>query len=171
MENGNRIKSLRQEKDITVQELADMIGKNRATVYRYENGGIENMPAQVLQNIAHVLGTTPAYLMGWTDDPYDYENDPQSLLSEIPDARRKEWLRQGLSTQEMVSRQRAIEEDGRGETTKGADDPIITDDQIKAAFFNGADPDLTQEDRDAIWAEAKSFIRWKIREKRWKESE
>ncbi len=62
---GERIKQLRKEKGISVDKLAEMIGKDRATVYRYESKDIENMPTSVLEPLAKALGTTPSVLMGW----------------------------------------------------------------------------------------------------------
>lgn len=72
MDYGARIKQRRKQLDISVDELAGRIGKSRATVYRYENGYIEDMPLTVLEPLAKALHTTPAYLMGWTDDPHDW---------------------------------------------------------------------------------------------------
>jgi transcriptional regulator with XRE-family HTH domain len=46
-----------------VEELADKIGKSRATVYRYENGGIEKLPSSVLVPLALALNTTPADIL------------------------------------------------------------------------------------------------------------
>ena len=54
---------------------------------------------------------------------------------------------------------------GNGPHTK------ITDDQIKAAFFNGADPTLTKEEQDAMWDEAKAFIDFKIQQRKRKENQ
>ena len=64
---GERIKKLREEKNITVDKLAELIGKNRATIYRYESSEIEKLPTSVLEPLCKALGTTPAYLMGWSD--------------------------------------------------------------------------------------------------------
>ena len=47
MNIGERIKKRRKELEMTADELADMIGKSRATVYRYENGDIEDMPITI----------------------------------------------------------------------------------------------------------------------------
>ena len=74
MNIGNRIKQRRIDLDISAEELAAMIGKSRATIYRYENGDIENLPTTILEPLAEALETTPAYLMGWDDDPFDYDN-------------------------------------------------------------------------------------------------
>lgn len=65
MNTGDRIKQRRIELGITADELADRIGKSRATIYRYENGDIENMPTTILEPLAKALNTTPADLMGW----------------------------------------------------------------------------------------------------------
>ncbi len=74
MNIGNRIKQRRIDLDISAEELAVMIGKSRATIYRYENGDIENLPTTILEPLAEALETTPAYLMGWEDDPFDYDS-------------------------------------------------------------------------------------------------
>lgn len=65
---GQRIKQRRLEMEMSVEQLAEALGKNRATVYRYENGDIENLPTPVLEPIAKALCTTPAYLMGYEDN-------------------------------------------------------------------------------------------------------
>ena len=68
MSIGKRIKKLRTQQGMSIDELADKLGKNRTTVYRYENGNIENLPLCILDSLATSLNTTPAYLMGWSDD-------------------------------------------------------------------------------------------------------
>lgn len=70
---GDRIKERRIKLDMTPDELADELGKSRATIYRYENGDIKNLPTTILEPLSKALHTTPAYLMGWTDDPHDWE--------------------------------------------------------------------------------------------------
>lgn len=66
MNTGDRIKQRRLKLGLTVEELAKKIGKSRATIYRYENGDIENMPTPILEPLAKALETTPADLMGWS---------------------------------------------------------------------------------------------------------
>lgn len=84
MQTGDRIKARRQDLGLSVDEVADVLGKNRATVYRYESNAIENFPTSVLEPLSEVLETTPAYLMGWTDDPYNYDIDPDGRIGQIP---------------------------------------------------------------------------------------
>lgn len=68
MEIGERIKQRRLELHLTVDELAKRLGKNRATIYRYESNDIENFPTTILEPLAKALDTTPAYLMGWDNN-------------------------------------------------------------------------------------------------------
>ena len=56
---GERIKQRRKELGLSVGEIAERLGKNRATIYRYESGGIEDLPTQVLESLAKALDTTP----------------------------------------------------------------------------------------------------------------
>ncbi|MBQ7959777.1 MAG: helix-turn-helix transcriptional regulator [Clostridia bacterium] len=65
---GERICARRKELGISVDTLAEKIGKNRATIYRYEGNEIENMSIVILEPLAKALKTTPAYLMGWVED-------------------------------------------------------------------------------------------------------
>lgn len=65
---GQRIKQRRKELGMSADRLGEAIGKNRATVFRYENGDIEKMPLDVVEYIAEALYTTPQYLMGWEDN-------------------------------------------------------------------------------------------------------
>lgn len=65
MSVGKRIKERRNELHMSVDEMAVKLNKNRATIYRYEKGDIENLPIDILEPLAKALDTTPQYLMGW----------------------------------------------------------------------------------------------------------
>ncbi len=68
MNIGQRIKARREELGISAEDLGQKIGKAKTTIYRYELGLIEKMPTSVLEAIAAALQTSPAYLMGWTEN-------------------------------------------------------------------------------------------------------
>lgn len=74
MDTGKRMKLRRLELGLKADDIAEIVGCSRSTIYRYENGDIEKVPVNSIDSIAEVLQTTPAYLMGWTDDPIDYDN-------------------------------------------------------------------------------------------------
>lgn len=42
----------------------------------------------------------------------------------------------------------------------------ISEDDIKAAFFNGADPSLTKEEQDAMWDDAREYMWFKLEQRR-----
>lgn len=71
---GERIKARRIAMGLTVDQLADRLGKNRATVYRYENDEIGNIPLSVIAPLADILGTTTQYLAGWVKEEDQWTN-------------------------------------------------------------------------------------------------
>lgn len=64
MTTGENIRTRRKQLGMTVDDLAAKLGKNRATIYRYESDAIE-MPASLLKPLAEALDTTPDDLMDW----------------------------------------------------------------------------------------------------------
>lgn len=66
---GSRIHNRRLELGISADDLASLLGKNRATIYRYESSEIENLPVSVIEPLANALNVSPAYLMGWLSSP------------------------------------------------------------------------------------------------------
>ena len=67
MSVGQRIKQRRKALKMSADELGARLGKDRSTIFRYENGDIENLPLDILEPIAVILQTTPQYLMGWEE--------------------------------------------------------------------------------------------------------
>lgn len=70
MENemSRKIKRLRQERGMTLEQVADIVGVGKSTVRKWETGMIANMKRDKIQALATALGTTPAYLMGWKEE-------------------------------------------------------------------------------------------------------
>lgn len=66
-----RIRNLREDNDMTQQQIADMLFINRRTYAAYENG-INSMTPETLGKIADIYGTSVDYLMGRTNvfEPY-----------------------------------------------------------------------------------------------------
>ena len=70
MENdlSRKIKELRLARNMTLEQVADIVGVGKSTVRKWETGMIANMKRDKIQSLATALGTTPAYLMGWKED-------------------------------------------------------------------------------------------------------
>ena len=71
MNMGQKIHSLRTQKGLTLEELGNMVGVGKSTVRKWENGMIANMKRDKILKVSEALGTTPAYLMGWEEKPYN----------------------------------------------------------------------------------------------------
>ena len=78
MNIGQRIKARRKQLGLSADQVGAIIGKNRATVFRYEKGDIENLPLDILGPLSTALRTTPAYIMGWEE--IDKKND---IISDV----------------------------------------------------------------------------------------
>lgn len=65
---GKRIKELRKEKGMTLEELGNKVGAGKSTVRKWEEGIVENMKRDKIIAVANALGCTPEYLMGYTKD-------------------------------------------------------------------------------------------------------
>lgn len=81
MNIGERIKEKRKYLKLSVDDIANKLNKNRATVYRYESNDIENLPISILEPLAQILETTPTYLMGLEDINKVLSKVEKSLLS------------------------------------------------------------------------------------------
>ena len=76
---GDRIRQVRQEQDVTQQELADYIGVSKQAVYKYENNIVTNIPTDKVDAIAKRLKVSPAYLMGWEEQPTPKPTSPAPI--------------------------------------------------------------------------------------------
>lgn len=67
MDTGQKIRYLRTQKGMTLEELGDKVGVGKSTVRKWEQGTIANMKRDKILKVSEALGTTPAYLMGWKE--------------------------------------------------------------------------------------------------------
>jgi transcriptional regulator with XRE-family HTH domain len=80
---GDRIKKRRLELGMSVDDLAKKLGKNRATIYRYESSEIENLPISIIEPLAKILQTSPSYLMGWEEE--QQQKKPTTIAAHVPE--------------------------------------------------------------------------------------
>lgn len=83
---GERLRQLREGK-YTQEDLADMLNVNNNTISKWENGTQEPRAKRVTE-IARILGTTTAYLLGDTDEMKEKEteeSEEKSGTSEVFD--------------------------------------------------------------------------------------
>lgn len=70
-----RIRNLREDKDMTQQQMADLLFINRRTYAAYENG-VNSMSPEILIKLAAIHHTSVDYLLGLTDNPSRYDKTP-----------------------------------------------------------------------------------------------
>jgi repressor LexA len=67
---AQKIKELRKQRNMTLEEVANIVGVGKSTVRKWETGMIANMKRDKIADLAKALGTTPAFLMGWDEEAY-----------------------------------------------------------------------------------------------------
>ena len=83
-EIGAIIKSLRQNKGITQEELAKIVGLQRSAIAKYELGIVDNMKQSTIKTMADYFGVRPSYLMGYEDEPIINKSLLIPVLGRIP---------------------------------------------------------------------------------------
>ena len=73
---AKKIRELRKEKGLTLEQVGNMVGVGKSTVRKWETGMIANMKRDKISALAKALGTTPAYLMKWEEE--QKKNDIQA---------------------------------------------------------------------------------------------
>lgn len=76
-----RVKELREEKGLTQDELAEMVGyKNRSSIARIERGDAF-IPQPMIKKLADALGVFPGDLMGWDNrESEEFSIDEKSII-------------------------------------------------------------------------------------------
>ena len=115
---ADRIRNRRLELGLSVDDLAELLNKNRATVYRYESNYIKTYSADVIESLAKALQTTPAYFYGFDDVVLSsspvaiLDADDQEFLSSYrsltPSG--KEYLRQQIRAARLMFNETKQEE-------------------------------------------------------------
>lgn len=82
MEMNEKIKKLRMQRGLTLEQVGNYVGVGKSTVRKWENGMIENMRRDKIARLAVILGTTPDYLMGWKDEKDEWSASFCSSLSQ-----------------------------------------------------------------------------------------
>ena len=74
---GDKIKNLRIQNKMTLEEVGNRIGVSKQTLYKYENNIITNIPSDKIEGLAKIFNVSPALIMGWDDTPKEYYKDAE----------------------------------------------------------------------------------------------
>lgn len=78
---GDRIRELRERRKMTQEELGNAIGTTKQTIFKYENGKIENIPYNKILEIAKVLNAEPWEILGWNQPLQNADEDVPGFIS------------------------------------------------------------------------------------------
>lgn len=70
MNIGNLLKRKRQELNLTLEEVGNIVGVGKSTVRKWENGMIENMGRDKISLLAKALNISPLVLLDMDEDIY-----------------------------------------------------------------------------------------------------
>lgn len=79
MDIGLKIKTARQEKGLTQEELGNILGVQKSAIAKYESGRVVNIKRSTLKKISDVLGIPPFELI------FDEHKEASDADNEIPD--------------------------------------------------------------------------------------
>ena len=96
---GDRIKLLRKQRKMSMEDVAFGLNVGRATVCRYENGQITNIPSDKIEQMATLFSVAPAYLMGWEE---------HEIEDETPKTKEAKMLSKGIDRLPKVQREKAL---------------------------------------------------------------
>ena len=75
MSVGLRIKAAREQKNLTMDEVAKRCNTTKQTIFKYENEIVTNIPYDKIVLLSKALDVTPSYLFGWDEK----ESSPSEL--------------------------------------------------------------------------------------------
>ncbi|WP_101698537.1 helix-turn-helix domain-containing protein [Clostridium minihomine] len=165
---SNTLKQLRKNKGLTQAELAQELGMSKSSISMYEIGAREP-DFETLEAFADYFNVDMNYLTGWSDDPYDYEGDPDGYLAEIPIAIMEHLLEAHNGDLKAVHKAyTAMVEDAKQDSLTQRikakikdsftykDEPEITFDDFTYAL-HAESQDLTEENKQKLLEMAKLF--------------
>ena len=79
MISGNEFKELRRNKGLTLKDVAKVLNTSEQAVNKYELEIVRNIPLERIEAMAKLYEVSPAYIMGWDEDP------SSSVANQVPD--------------------------------------------------------------------------------------
>ena len=102
-EIGERIKTIRKQKGITLADLGARLGISESNMQRYESGKIASVSIDFINRLAPILEVKPEWLIGW-----DKDDTPQGYYLDSETAEYAEYLRTRPSARLLFSASRGI---------------------------------------------------------------
>jgi transcriptional regulator with XRE-family HTH domain len=79
MTMGERIKQLRIQHNMSMDELGRRLGVGKTAIFKYEKGQVENLPRSTIEKMSIIFGVSPSYLMCFEE----WDQNSQALSDEV----------------------------------------------------------------------------------------
>jgi transcriptional regulator with XRE-family HTH domain len=79
MTMGERIRFLRKQHKMSMEELGSKLGVGKSAILKYEKGQVENLPRSTIEKMAVLFGVSPAYLMCFDE----WDKNSEQLSDEV----------------------------------------------------------------------------------------
>lgn len=66
---------------MTQTELGDLLGVQKSSIQKYENGSVVNLKIETVEAIANIFNVSPSYILGWDD--FDNRIDVETLSQDV----------------------------------------------------------------------------------------
>lgn len=111
MSVGQRIKSAREQRNMTLEEVAKRCETTKQTIFKYENEIVTNIPYEKIVLLSKALDVTPSYLFGWAEKKDSPSEPPLTegekvlldLFNRVPEDKQQlvlQMIRAALGSQE-----------------------------------------------------------------------
>lgn len=77
---GEKIRTLRHENGMSMEELAHLLGVQRSAVNKYEKGIVVNLKRSTIASLARIFNVSPSYFLD-DDFPIEITDDERQLIS------------------------------------------------------------------------------------------
>ena len=100
---GQRIRTARESKEMTLDEVAKRCNTTKQTIFKYENEIVTNIPYDKIVLLSTALDVSPSYLFGW-DEKESSPSEPTltegeqmllNLFRQIPEDQQRVFLDMG----------------------------------------------------------------------------
>ena len=88
MKLGDKVKKRREELGLSQEELAFKMGyKSRTSINKIEKG--RAISQKIIYRLSEVLEVTPAYLMGWEEDPVQEQKKEAAQMDSLIEEKKR----------------------------------------------------------------------------------
>lgn len=108
MTMGERIRDLRIQHNMSMEELGSKIGVGKTAIFKYEKGEVENLPRSTIEKMSTIFGVSPSYLMCF--DEWDQNSEQLSDEVVLIERIQAKW---GKGMVEIMHNYYELNEEGR----------------------------------------------------------